>query len=114
MKEKPECEWFVEPLDNDTNTIVFQRLGRKGVGGVEDEIINLPDTEGKLHDVVRVPGHPFVAQLQRSRQNLDLHLRVFTREGTRKLKPWPFNAKKRLPPEVQERINKARKTDVSA
>ena len=112
MKKQAECQWFVEPLDDDTNRIIFQRLARNGAGGEEDEVINLSDTEGTPHDVVRVPGHRFISLLQRSRQNLDLHFLVFTREGAGKIKIWPFNAKKRLPPEVQKKIAKARQADL--
>ena len=81
MKKQPECEWFVEPLDDDTNRIIFQRLGRSGAGGEEDIIIHLSDSKGKFHNVLKVPDHRFIAHLQRSQQNLDLHLLVFNRRG---------------------------------
>jgi len=111
MKKQPECEWFVEPLDDDTNRIIFKHLAETGAGGEEDIIIHLSDSKGKFHNVLKVPDHWFIAHLQRSQQNLDLHLLVFNRRGeAEKIRIWPFNAKKRLPLEVQKRIAKAKQT----
>lgn len=114
MKKRTECEWFVEPLDDQTNQIIFRHLAETGAGGDDDMFIHLPDSKGTFHNVLKVPDHRFIAQLQRSRENLDLHFLIFTREGGGKLKLWPFTATKRLSPKAREIIAKARRADAKA
>lgn len=114
-KQQAEWQWFVESLDDQTNQVVFRHLAQIGAGGEENMIVHLPDSQGTFHNVLKVPDHRFVSLLQRSRQSLDLHFLVFNRRGEEgKIKFWPFNVKKRVPPEVQKRIDKARQAGLGA
>lgn len=90
-----KCEWFVEPLDADTNKVVG-RLLLDG-GSLEENIFNSIETkDGRKIRVFRLRDYSDVAYLRRSRLSLNLRFKIYNRLSAGKLlQEWLFLDKKK-------------------
>lgn len=96
MKKKVETEWFVEPLDANTNEIIVRSLA--SLNQVYENYA-LSDEEGIERSVFQLDKYSFVSRLYADRRKFSLKFKVYTRRGKHSpLSPWLFdepNRKKR-------------------
>jgi hypothetical protein len=73
-KRKRTYDWFVEPLDANTNAALARELPE------EDVLRDIRDSQGIKHDIYRV-GSRKLSYLRRSAFQSNLKIRVYVREG---------------------------------
>lgn len=89
MPRRKKCEWFVEPLDGDTNRVVFSVL--RDSGAEDGMLIGVRGADGRTHNVYRVPDHQALQPLIRSRASKGLCFNVYTKRSPHgKLVKWKF------------------------
>jgi hypothetical protein len=90
--KKRQAQWFVEPMDPHTNRVVWDAIRDNG-GGEESLIVGIRGTDGRVHNVYRVPDHRFLLPLIKGRRSKSagLYFNIYNRFSPRaKLRPWPF------------------------
>lgn len=86
--EKKKIYWFVEPLDANTNEIIFKNFYPLEI---EDEITNLKDKDDVYRAVFQVKKYAVITRLYRDQEKFSLSFKVYFREGKNgKLRPWRF------------------------
>lgn len=84
MEEKSSYEWFLEPLDADTNKAICRFLLDKGC--LEENIMQSMSTdEGREVQVIRVREYADVGYLRKSANSLNLKFKIYNRSGSRGL-----------------------------
>lgn len=92
MSKKVETEWFVEPLDANTNEIIAKFLANLNQ---VDENHALTDSSGAERSVFQVSNYALVARLYKDRFKFSLKFKVYTRQGRYSLlRPWFFDEPK--------------------
>ena len=89
MDKKGKTEWFIEPMDPETNRTIWTVLrdSRR-----EDGImIGAQGTDGRLHSVYRVPDHETLLPFIKNRVKMSLRFNIYNRRRScEKLRPWLF------------------------
>lgn len=69
QKKNPETQWFVEPLDYDSNVQIMDFLSKTNSSSADIEHVRIPDFEGKLHNVLEV-SYDAMSYMVKSRKDL--------------------------------------------
>ncbi len=97
MKKKVETQWFVEPLDANTNEVIVKFL--INLGQVYENYA-LRDEKGIPRTVLQLEKYSYVSRLYSDKFKFSLKFKIYTRRGNRSpLRPWLFdepNPKKRF------------------
>ncbi|MFA5162915.1 MAG: hypothetical protein WC441_00095 [Patescibacteria group bacterium] len=82
MEGKSSYEWFLKPLDADTNKAICRFLLDKGC--LEENIMqSMPDGDGRNIQVIRVRDYSDVGYLRESAKSLNLKFKIYNRAGNR-------------------------------
>ena len=90
-KEKPECEWFVEP-DPSANQWIANELREDIAVSTE----RLKDANQKPHNVYQLRDHKDVTMIKKAAEKFGWQVYFWTREGQKSpIKDWTFENKKK-------------------
>ena len=86
-------QWFVEPLDDLTNSMIARYLADQNQAGDDHQAVTILDKENRPHSVWQVE-YNVITLLSNSTRQVVLHFRVFNRAGGRgPIRPWKFGRK---------------------
>lgn len=89
--KKKQTNWFVEPLDANTNEVICRTLIAS-----HDliEHISMLDENEESHSVIEVPNYAFINKLYKSKAKFKLDFNVYSKQGKYgKIKLWRFGEK---------------------
>lgn len=82
--------WFVEPLDNTTNSVIADYLSAIGRSADESVCSSYPDEQGNLHQVWEIT-YPDITRMSVSARTANLKFRVYSMPlGARNIHEFPF------------------------
>lgn len=89
MKKKVDTEWFVEPLDANTNEVIVRFLA--SLNEVYENYA-LRDDKGVARTVFQLGKYSLVGRLYADKFKFSLKFKVYTRRGRHSpLRPWLFD-----------------------
>ncbi len=89
MAAKGKTEWFIEPMDPETNRTIWTVL--RDSGNEEGIMIGARGSDGRAHSVYKVPDHRTLLPFIKNRTAMNLCFNVYNRRSSRgRLRPWPF------------------------
>lgn len=92
MSKKVETQWFVEPLDANTNEVIVRFL----INQCEVyENYSLRDNKGVARTVLQLEKYSYVSRLYNDKFKFSLKFKIYTRQGSHSsLRPWLFDESK--------------------
>lgn len=91
MKKKRKIEWFVEPLDSETNEKMAKYLSTLNA---LVEQCGMRDRENQEHLVYQVPDYSVITRFYKDERKFNLKFKVYYRQnGYGPIKLWLFGEK---------------------